>query len=92
VRAAREERRQHHQVGQREQPLFRLRARRLCRTCNHAQMTAAREIVEMLHANSRQAGYFRIRENFLTRLDFNQRNLADFCRFHPLSRVMLEAA
>ena len=71
VRAAREERRQHHQVGQRKQPLLRLCASCFRCSCDHAQVTAPREIVQMFHANPRQAGHFHVRENLLTRLDFN---------------------
>ena len=73
VRTAGEQRHQHHQVGQRKQPLFGLRACRFRRSCDHAQVTAAREIVKMFNANPRQASHFRVREDFLTRLDFNQR-------------------
>lgn len=66
MRAAREQRRQHHQVRQGEQPLFRLRSR--CFRCSrdHAQMTAARKIVQMFHADPCQAGHFRVREDLLT--------------------------
>ena len=77
MRAAREERRQHHQVGQREQPLFRLHASRFRSSCDHANVTAPREIVQMFHANPRQAGHFRVCKDFLTRFDFNQRGLSN---------------
>jgi len=66
VRAAREQRNKHHQVGQREQPLFGLSAGCFRRSRDHAQVTAAREIVQMFHADARQAGHFRVREDFLT--------------------------
>jgi len=66
MRAAREKRREHHQVRQREQPLLRLCTGCFRRPCDHAQVTAAREIMQVLHANSRQAGYFRVREDLLT--------------------------
>jgi len=72
VRAARKQRRQHHQVRQRKQPLFRLRAGCFGCSRDHAQVTAAREVVQMLHADARQAGHFRVRENFLARLNFYQ--------------------
>ena len=36
-------------------------------------MTAAREVMQMIDANARQAGNFRVREDLLTRLDCNQR-------------------
>lgn len=64
--AAREQRGQHHQVGQSEQPLFRLGAGRFRRSRDHAQMTAAREIVQMVHADARQTCYFRVRKDLLT--------------------------
>jgi hypothetical protein len=72
MRAAREQRRQNHQVGEREQPLLRLRSCGFRCSCDHAQMTAPREIVRMFHANARQASHFRVRKNLLTGLDFNQ--------------------
>jgi hypothetical protein len=72
VGAAREQRRQYHQVGQREEPLLRLRACGFCRSRDHTQVTAAREVMKVLHADTRQAGYFGIREDFLTRLYLNQ--------------------
>ena len=72
VRAAWKQRGQHHQVRQREQPLFRLRARCFGCSRDHAQVTASREVVQMLHADARQAGHFRVRENFLARLNFYQ--------------------
>jgi len=34
-------------------------------------MAAPREVVQVLYANPRQAGYLGIREDFLTRLDRN---------------------
>ena len=76
VRAAREQRRQHHQVRQSEQPLLRLRTGRFRGSGDHAQVTAPREIVQMFDADARQAGHFRVREDFLTGLDFNQGSLS----------------
>jgi len=77
VRAAREERHKHHQVGQSEQPLLGLDASRFCRAGDHAQMTAAREVVQVIDANAGQARNFRVREDLLTRFDSNQRGLAN---------------
>jgi len=68
VRAAGKQRYQHHQIGQREQPLLRLRAGSLGGPRNHAQVAATREIVQMLHAYPRQTGDFGVCEDFLTRL------------------------
>jgi hypothetical protein len=65
VRAAREQRGQHHQVRQREQPLLRLRAGRFRRSRDDAQVTAPREIMQMFYADARQGGYFRIRKDLL---------------------------
>ena len=73
VRAAREQRHEHHQIRQREQPLFGLGASCFCRPRYHPQVTAAREVMQMIDANARQAGNFRVREDLLTRLDCNQR-------------------
>ena len=72
VRAARKQRNQNHQVRQREQPLVGLRACSFCRARDHPKMTAAREVVQVLHADASQAGYFRVGENFLTRFDGDQ--------------------
>jgi hypothetical protein len=73
VRAAREQRHEHHQIRQREQPLFGLGASCFCRSRYHPQVAAAREVMQMIDANARQAGNFRVREDLLTRLDCNQR-------------------
>jgi len=43
-------------------------------------MAAPREVMNMLHADPRQAGYFRIREDFLARLYSNQRGLSCILR------------
>ncbi len=91
MRATREQRRQHHQVGQREQPLLRLRAGRFRRSRNHAQVTAAREIVQVFHADPRQAGHFRVREYLLTRLDFYQGASLYLRRFRLPPGLMLAA-
>ena len=65
VRATGKQRRQNHQIRQREQPLVRLRARRFCSSRDEAQVTAPREIVQMIHADSRQTCYFRVGKDFL---------------------------
>ena len=84
MRAAREQRHQHHQIGQREQPLFRLISGSLRRSRDNTQVTAAREIMHVLHADPRQAGYFRIREDFLARLYRNHSGpLLLLRRFRP---------
>lgn len=75
MRAAGEQRGQHHQIGQGEQPLLRLCARRFRCPGDDTQVPAPREIVDVLHADPRQAGYFRVRKDFLTRLYRNQRGL-----------------
>jgi len=72
MRATREQSGQHHQVRQREQPLFCLGTSLFRCSRDHTQVTAAREIVQVFYADSRQAGYFCIRKNLLTRLDCNQ--------------------
>ena len=81
MRAAREESDQHHQVGKSKQPLFGLDTSSFCRPGDHAQMTAAREVVQVIDANAGQAGNFGVREDFLTRFDSNQRGLASSRRF-----------
>jgi hypothetical protein len=65
VRATGKQRRQNHQIRQRKQPLVCLRARGFRSSRDEAQMTAAREIVQMIHADSRQACYFRVGKDFL---------------------------
>jgi hypothetical protein len=89
VRTALEQRRQHHQVGQSEQPLFRLRAGCFRRSRDHAQMTAACEVMQVFHADARQAGHFRVRKDFLTGLDFNQGASLCHRRFRLLPTLML---
>lgn len=71
VRAARKERHQHHEVGKREEPLIRLLPRSLSRARDEAQVPAFREVTDVVHANPSQVGNFRVRENFLARLDGN---------------------
>jgi len=81
VRAAREESDKHHQVGQSKQPLFGLDTSSFCRTGDHAQMTAAREVVQVIDANARQASNFGVRKDFLARFDSNQWGLANLAVF-----------
>jgi hypothetical protein len=85
VRATGEQRGQNHQVGQGKQPLLRLRSCGFRCSRDHAQMTAARKVVQVLHANPRQTGHFRIRKDLLTRLDLNQGNLSIHQRFRLLN-------
>jgi len=80
VRAAREEGNQYHEVRQSEQPLFGLGASSLRRASDDAEMTAAREVVQVIDANAGQAGNFGVREDFLTRFDSNQWGLANLRR------------
>jgi len=68
VRAAGEQRNQNHQIGQRKQPLVRLGACSFCRAGKKTQMTPAREVVQMLHTDSRQAGNFGFCKYFLAGL------------------------
>ena len=78
VRAAREESDEHHEVGQGEQPLFGLGASSLRRASDDTQVTAAREVMQMIDADAGQSGNFGVRKDFLTRFDSNQRVLASF--------------
>jgi hypothetical protein len=88
VRAAREQGHQHHQIGKCKQPLFRLIAGSFRRSCDDAQMAAPREVMNMLHADPRQAGYFCIRKDFLARLYSNQRGLSCFLRRTSLNTLL----
>jgi len=67
VRALGEQRRQHHQVGQAEQPLIGAGAGGFRGSRDEAQMTALGEIVDVFDANAGEARYFRIGEDFLAR-------------------------
>ena len=68
MRALRKQGHQHHQIGKREQPLVGADSGGFSGARNEAQMTALSEIMYVLDANSRQAGYFGIREDLLARL------------------------
>ena len=68
VRALRKQGHHDHQVRKREQPLIGADAGRFRCPCDEPQMTPLREIVHVLDANPRQAGDFRIGEDFLARL------------------------
>ena len=76
VRAAREESHEHHEVGQSEQPLFGLGARSLRGASNHAEMTATREVMQMIDADAGQTGNFGVGKDLLTGFDSNQSGLA----------------
>ena len=65
VLAARMQHHQNHQVRQRKQPLVRLLPRRLSRARDKADVPGARQIVEMLQADARQAGNLRVREDLM---------------------------
>lgn len=67
--AAREQRRQNHQVPRREQPLLGLVPRWLGSSHDEAQAMAACKIVKMLGANPRKVGDLWVGENFLARFD-----------------------
>ena len=71
MRAAREQRHENHQVRQGEQPLIRLNSRCFRSPRDKAKMTALREVVQVVHANSREIGHLVIGENFLARFNGN---------------------
>jgi len=60
---------QDHQVAESEQPLVGLLTGSFGGAGNETQVAAAREIVEVVHADARETRHFRIREDFLTGLD-----------------------
>jgi len=68
VRATRKQGDQNHQIGQRKQPLIRLKTRRFRRPGDKSQMTALCEVMQVIDANASQSGYFGIGKDFLTRL------------------------
>ena len=67
--AAREQRRQNHQIPWCEQPLSGLISKALGGTCNEAQAMALREIVEMLGENPREVRDLCVSENLLASFD-----------------------
>ena len=69
MRAAREQRRQNHQVPWREKPMFSLISKALGGACDKAQPMTLRQIVEMLGANSRKVCHLDISEDLLARFD-----------------------
>ena len=81
--AARIQHRQEHQVRQRKQPLIGLLPRWLIRACDKAEVPAARQTVEMLHADARQAGNLRVRKDLLARLDLDHAFALIFPLFIP---------
>jgi len=78
VLAARVQLRKNHEVRQRKQPLLRLGSGRFRCPCNNTQVAGPREIMNVLHTDTRQAGYLRIRKYFLARLYSNQKG-PHFC-------------
>lgn len=58
---------QHHQVGQRKKPLVRLLARSFRGPCDEAQVSALREIADVIDTDACQAGDFRVGKNLLAR-------------------------
>jgi len=69
VGAAREQRRQNHQVPWREKPMFSLISKALGGACDKAQPMTLREIVEMLGTNPRKLRHLGISEDLLARFD-----------------------
>ena len=97
VCAAREQRHQHHQIGQRKQPLVRLLAGRFRGARDEAQVPALREIADVIDANPSQAGNFRVGEDLLARFYGNHGLVPQtVCRtallsIAPTSRMLLAA-
>jgi hypothetical protein len=60
---------QDHQVAESKQPLVGLLTGSFRGAGDEAQVAAAREIVEVVHADARKTRHFRIGEDFLTRFD-----------------------
>src|SRR5580693_1197580 len=71
VRATREQRNQHHQVRQREQPLIGLNSGCFRCACNEPKMAALGEIVQVVHTNSREISHLIIGKDFLASFDGN---------------------
>jgi hypothetical protein len=69
VGAAREQRRQNHQVPWREKPTFSLISEALGDVCDKAQPMTLRQIVEMFGTNSRKVRNLGISEDLLARFD-----------------------
>jgi len=67
VGAARKQRHQHHEVGQCKQPLVGLLAGRFRSPRDKTQMAALRKIANVIHADTSQAGNFRVGKNLLAR-------------------------
>ena len=65
--AARKERYEHHEVGQRKQPLVRLLAGGFRSPRDKAQMAALREIANVIDANPSQARNLSVGKNLLAR-------------------------
>jgi len=70
VRALGEERNQHHEIGQSEEPIVGF-AGGFGGASDEAEMARLRELVNMVDADAGQTGNFRIGEDFLARFDGN---------------------
>src|SRR4029077_1836857 len=72
VRALGEERNQHHEIGQREEPIV-SSAGCFGGASDEAEVARLGELADVLDADASQAGNFRIGEDFLARFDGNHR-------------------
>lgn len=68
MRALGEQRDEHHEIRQGKEPVVRLGAGDFSGAGDEAEVARFGEIVEVLHADSGEAGDLRIGEDFLTRL------------------------
>ena len=90
VSATREQSDQHHQVGEREQPLVRLLACRLRSPGDKTEVPALREIADMVDANPGQTCDFRVSKNLLARFDGNHGLVPlTLCRISQFTSLML---
>jgi hypothetical protein len=93
VRATRQKRYQHGEVGQRKQQLVGRSVGGLRSTGDEAQMAALREVTDMLKANPGKIRDFCVRENLLTRFDFYQGSLAKYsANFQSPSSALMPSA
>jgi hypothetical protein len=93
VRAARQKRYQHGEIGQREQQLVGRSVGGLRSTGDEAQMAALREVTDMLKANPGKIRDFCVCENLLTRFDFYQGSLAKYsANFQSPSSALMPSA
>ena len=70
---------QDHQIGISEQPFFGLCTSRLRRASDKSKVLAARKALEMIQADSREAGDFIRGEQFLAGFDRDQVDLTHLC-------------